>query len=94
MFCTRLDALRDLRGHQIVNSWQTRAQEGHTAQVVQELLQMHYDPIYLKSMQRNFVQISTPQLVLSWDGSEASLQAAADKLLAQPLVLNAPSCAA
>lgn len=88
MFCTRLDALRDLRGHHIVNGWQARARDGCLPEVVCELLQMHYDPIYLRSMQRNFVQISAPQLVLSLDGSEASLQAAADHLLAQDAVLS------
>ena len=91
MFCTRLDALRDLRGHHIVNDWQARARDGRTPEVVRELLEMHYDPIYLRSMQRNFAQIATPQLVLSWEGSEASLQAAADQLLVLPAVINPPT---
>ncbi len=90
-FCARLDALRDTRGHQVVNDWQHRAHEGRTSEVVRELLQVHYDPIYLKSMQRNFAQINAPCSSVSWDGSNASLQAAVQQLLADSAPNNRSS---
>jgi tRNA 2-selenouridine synthase len=81
LFCKRLDALRDARGHQVVNDWHQRALAGHMAGVVRELLEIHYDPIYLKSMQRNFGQINTPKLRVSWDGTQATLQQAVTQIL-------------
>ncbi len=76
-FCERLDALRVLRGNDLVNGWQESAREGRTSDVVRDLLVAHYDPIYLQSMRRNFAQVATPLVRLEWDGSGASLDAAA-----------------
>jgi len=73
-FCARLDALRALRGHAVVNAWQDAARAGRTAEVVRDLLVAHYDPIYLESMRRNFVGVSAPAATLRWDGSDASLR--------------------
>jgi tRNA 2-selenouridine synthase len=81
LLCKRLDALRDARGHQVVNDWQERARAGQMSGVVKELLELHYDPIYLKSMQRNFSQVNTPRLKVTWDGSEQALQDAVAQLL-------------
>jgi tRNA 2-selenouridine synthase len=53
-FCERLDALRALRGNETVKAWQAAAREGRIAEVVRELLERHYDPVYSHSMQRNF----------------------------------------
>ena len=73
-FCARLDALRALRGHAVVNAWQDAARAGRTAEVVRDLLVAHYDPIYLESMRRNFAGVGAPAATLHWDGSEASLR--------------------
>ena len=37
-FCARLDALRVLRGNEVVNGWQEAARAGRTAEVVRDLL--------------------------------------------------------
>ncbi len=76
-FCARLDALRALRGNEVVDAWQEAARAGRTAAVVRDLLVAHYDPIYLQSMRRNFAGVATPAVRLAWDGSEASLRRAA-----------------
>lgn len=76
-FCQRLDALRVLRGHEVVEGWQEAARAGRTREVVRDLLVSHYDPVYLQSMRRNFAGFAQPWLVLEWDGSAASLDAAA-----------------
>lgn len=81
-FCARLDALRTLRGHALVDRWQAAARSGDTMQVVRELLIDHYDPIYLQSMARNFAGIAVPRRVLQWDGSAAALGAAAEQAIA------------
>jgi tRNA 2-selenouridine synthase len=81
-FCERLDALRTLRGNAVVKAWQADAQAGRTAQVVHALLVNHYDPVYLQSMRRNFAGFEQPVLELAWDGSPASLDAAARQIAA------------
>ena len=76
-FCERLDALRVLRGNEVVKGWQEAARAGRTEEVVRELLVLHYDPIYLQSIERNFAGHAQPLMTLAWDGSTASLDAAA-----------------
>ncbi len=76
-FCARLDALRALRGKEVVAAWQEAARAGRHAEVVRDLLVTHYDPIYLQSMHRNFARIDAPAHRLAWDGTDAGLDAAA-----------------
>ena len=76
-FCGRLDALRVLRGHETVNGWQESARDGRIESVVRDLLDSHYDPIYLQSTGRNFPGTTTLLAEIVWDGSDARLQAAA-----------------
>jgi tRNA 2-selenouridine synthase len=56
-FCDRLEALVSLRGKQLVEQWQSQVMSGESANVVRELLTLHYDPTYFASMKRNFLQI-------------------------------------
>ena len=81
-FCSRLDALRVLRGHETVNAWQESARDGRIESVVRDLLASHYDPIYLQSMGRNFAGTTTLLADILWDGSDAGLAAAAAKAAA------------
>ena len=84
-FCARLDALRELRGKEVVNTWQEAARAGRTAEVVRDLLVAHYDPIYLQSMRRNFAGVAEPSVRLAWDGSGDALQRAATAAIASEL---------
>jgi tRNA 2-selenouridine synthase len=78
-FCERLNALRALRGNEVVNGWQAAAQAGHIEDVVRELLVQHYDPVYLQSMQRNFEGFDAAPVIAPEDGShETWAQVAAD----------------
>ena len=81
-FCDRLDALRASRGTGVVNGWQEAARAGRTEEVVQDLLVTHYDPNYNQSMKRNFIGVAALHLDLAWDGSVASLEAAAASAIA------------
>lgn len=80
-FCKRLDALRVLRGNEVITAWQEAARAGRVGSVVRELLVKHYDPIYLQSMHRNFAGYSQPRLQVEWDGSEQSLIGAAQRIV-------------
>ena len=79
-FCARLDALRVLRGHEVVNAWQDAAWAGRIREVVRDLLLSHYDPVYLESMKRNFAGFEQPLATIEWDGSPATLDAAAQRV--------------
>jgi tRNA 2-selenouridine synthase len=79
-FCERLDALRALRGNETVKSWQTSAREGRIAEVVRELLERHYDPVYSHSMQRNFSGFDEAPVVEPASREPSALQGVARQL--------------
>ena len=78
--CSRLLALRELRGAATVERWQIAARAGDIADVVRGLLAEHYDPIYERSMQRNFAGFADAVPLALADGSPAVLAAAARQL--------------
>jgi tRNA 2-selenouridine synthase len=55
-FCDRLDVLAEFRGKAVIQGWKEKVMRGDLHPVVEQLLTTHYDPVYLQSMQRNFVQ--------------------------------------
>ncbi len=79
--CQRLDALRELRGAATIERWQDLAQRGQISQLVQELLELHYDPIYTRSMGRNFTGLATASTLTLPDAQDPHLQQAAQALL-------------
>ncbi|MEO7954878.1 MAG: tRNA 2-selenouridine(34) synthase MnmH, partial [Polaromonas sp.] len=83
-FCERLTALTEARGKATVQGWQARAHSGDVASVVRELLLLHYDPVYLQSMHRNFTQYEAARQLLPLDRSVASMSVLAQSLLAEP----------
>ncbi len=54
----RLQALRALRGHALVEHWCALAAQGDLDGLVGELLTLHYDPGYEASMRRNFAGLA------------------------------------
>ncbi|WP_296491296.1 tRNA 2-selenouridine(34) synthase MnmH [Rhodoferax sp.] len=79
-FCERLAKLTELKGHAVVGRWQALAQQGDFSSVVTELLVQHYDPAYLQSMQRNFVQFPRAAQLLPADRSMAAMTQLAGEL--------------
>lgn len=80
-FCARLEALREVQGSAVVDGWQAEARAGRLADVVLALLTRHYDPVYERSMARNFADYASAVPVLLEDGMTATLDAAATQLL-------------
>lgn len=78
--CERLGVLREIRGAAVVERWQTLARAGQWPALVAELLEQHYDPIYLKSMRQNFARFDQAPVVQLADASPAALAAAARQL--------------
>jgi tRNA 2-selenouridine synthase len=81
LLCPRLDSLREVRGHEVVGQWQEAIQQGRLDEAVTRLLCEHYDPIYLRSMGRNFAHFAAaPQLIIS-SGSHADMARVAEQVL-------------
>lgn len=80
LFCNRLGALTEARGKAMVADWQDRSRAGGVAGVVKDLLVLHYDPVYLQSMQRNFTHYAAARPLSPRDHSVAAMQALAATL--------------
>lgn len=57
---SRLEALKELRGKETVSRWQMQASDGHWRELVSELLEAHYDPLYERSQNRNYSGFGSP----------------------------------
>jgi tRNA 2-selenouridine synthase len=79
-FCERLQALREHCGTATVERWQAKARASEHAEVVRELLERHYDPIYERSMARNYRGYSEARPLLLDDAGPAALARAAAAL--------------
>jgi tRNA 2-selenouridine synthase len=84
-FCNRLDALTAIRGKAVVDEWKHQVIAGNIAPVVQDLLTLHYDPVYLQSMQRNFSQYAQAQSITSATRSVQSMGELAQHVLSPAL---------
>jgi tRNA 2-selenouridine synthase len=80
-FCERLQALRELRGGAVIQAWQAQARAGQWRHVVQELLEQHYDPIYERSMPRNYPGYAQAHPLTLAAADPASLARAARHLI-------------
>jgi tRNA 2-selenouridine synthase len=80
-FCERLDALIEVRSGAVVQQWQAQARAGNVANVVQELLTLHYDPVYQRSMQRNFANYDGLPVLQLLDAQPHTLSAAVAGLI-------------
>ena len=78
-FCQRLQVLAEFRGKVVVDAWIASVRAGNIAPVVQELLTLHYDPVYVQSMQRNFLHYAQAQVIEPDDHSSPAM----DRLAAQ-----------
>jgi tRNA 2-selenouridine synthase len=80
-FARHMDALTALRGRDTVARWKALAQAGDWRSAFEALMHEHYDPLYLKSMERNYQGVADAHTVALADGSASSMQGAAHKLL-------------
>jgi tRNA 2-selenouridine synthase len=63
LLCGKLDKLTRFFGRSKIAEWRVMSEEGKTALLAGELLDLHYDPAYLKSIQRNFLQINSARRI-------------------------------
>ena len=86
-FCKNPDALTgqlahlvQLHGHEKIKSWHDMANRGLLPELVDQLLLEHYDPAYLRSIDRNFVQFPKAEVVQLRDIAQDDFVAAARHL--------------
>ncbi|GGC99678.1 tRNA 2-selenouridine(34) synthase MnmH [Undibacterium terreum] len=59
----QLDFLHVLHGKEKIKDWKQLADKGQIGELVRELLEKHYDPAYLRSINRNFLQSENALLI-------------------------------
>jgi len=76
----QLDCLVKLHGRAKIEAWHEMANGGAMPLLVDQLLVEHYDPAYVRSIDRNFVQFAQAEVVELNDIGEADFLAAARHL--------------
>jgi tRNA 2-selenouridine synthase len=76
----QLECLVTMYGKERIGVWQAMAREGKLPLLVDELLVQHYDPAYLKSIERNFSQYTQALALELPDISPAAFDAVARQL--------------
>ena len=71
----------ELRGRDNVKRWQAHARAGEWAAVFDALMREHYDPLYLKSIGRNYAGVANATPISLSDGAAPTLHEAARSLL-------------
>ncbi|QYF93172.1 tRNA 2-selenouridine(34) synthase MnmH [Massilia sp. PAMC28688] len=80
---TQLDCLVKLHGRDKIDRWHQLANSGQMPNLVEELLADHYDPAYVRSIDRNFIQFGQAQIVELPDIGSSDFMAAATALHGQ-----------
>ncbi len=75
-FCRMLEPLVELQGRARVEAWQALARAGHWAELFAALMAEHYDPLYERSMRRNFATLTDATTITLRDGSDEALDEA------------------
>jgi tRNA 2-selenouridine synthase len=81
----QLDHLVALHGHAKIRTWRDMAQTGEISRLVEALLTQHYDPAYLRSIERNFRGYSQARLLTLEDISGGAFIKATQELLADEM---------
>ncbi len=81
----QLDHLVALHGRTKISTWRDMAQTGEISRLVEELLSQHYDPAYLRSIERNFSGYAQSRSLRLEDISNESFSKAAQALLADDM---------
>ncbi|CAN5342144.1 tRNA 2-selenouridine(34) synthase MnmH [soil metagenome] len=80
MLNTQLDCLVSLHGREKIAQWHALATSGQMEELVDTLLLTHYDPAYLRSIERNFFQFTHAYQLALDDISDEAFHAAARSL--------------
>lgn len=82
-FNSRLDVLGDLQSRETIKRWKEYAQSGQWRALVHELLELHYDPLYRRSQNRNFAGFNSPQTFSTDDLTPEGIAGLAGRIVHQ-----------
>ncbi|WP_301102545.1 tRNA 2-selenouridine(34) synthase MnmH [Propionivibrio sp.] len=82
-FNSRLDVLHTLQSRETINRWQGYAKIAQWRTLVIELLELHYDPLYRRSQNRNFNGFGSPETFTTSDLSAAGIDLLAARIAAK-----------
>jgi len=77
---SRLDALRNLQSREIIARWHDHVSHARWRELVGELLELHYDPLYHRSQNRNYAGFGAPQTFATDDLTPAGVDAVARRI--------------
>lgn len=78
----QLDCLVSLHGKEKIHAWKQLALAGRMEELVGILLEKHYDPTYIRSINKNFSQMGEASLITQEGITEADFSRTASVLLA------------
>jgi tRNA 2-selenouridine synthase len=78
----QLDCLVALHGHERIGQWKALADSSRWDEMVERLLVEHYDPAYLRSIERNFRQVGSAAQVSVRSAARSSFDEVARELAA------------
>ncbi len=79
---SRLQPLQHLQSSETLLRWRDHINEGHWRELVGELLALHYDPLYKRSQQQNYVGFGAPTTLATADLTAAGIEALAHRVCA------------
>ena len=82
-FNSRLDVLHKLQSRETIARWQDYASTGDWRTLVVELLELHYDPLYRRSQNRNFAGLDSPKTFTTDDLSPAGIDVLVRRIIEQ-----------
>ena len=83
LLTAQLSHLTQLHGKEKIQRWQALAENGEVASLVEALLLEHYDPAYLRSIEKNFAGYLNSRVVPMTGIEDADFLAAAQTLIVQ-----------
>lgn len=89
-FGALLEHFVELRGRERVLRWKAMAEQGRWAELFEELVCEHYDPLYGRSMDQNYSGMAQALPITLRDGGAQALKEAAQELIAQESALVEP----
>lgn len=79
---SRLDVLNNLQSRDTIKRWHEQVRDRRWRELVSELLELHYDPLYHRSQNRNFTGFGNSPAFATDDLSPAAIAALANRIVA------------
>ena len=80
--CARLDHLKKLHSRETLERWKDLARANDLHALYGELIDLHYDPLYRRSQNRNFVRIEGAKVYAADHLDDDGIRALAERILA------------